>query len=199
MVLILISYYFVQATHCLWAPEGSHLKSHDYRSRGKSHQGKWNPIPWKDWVCRIMKFICMNCWQAALCGEKTQEALRPINFWNPLLYRSYWSCLCKFLKLHPHKTTKSGTVSRNGGVLNTSVREQAHLKNRLKKRSNGRFWKHTKSSHVNACYLSLWKQIDCWLQQTCMSRDSCSFHLPAQNLIKCIYIWLPDIHLKLSK
>lgn len=102
-------------------------------------------------------------------------------------------------QLHLHKTTKSGTVSRNGGVLNTSVREQAHLKNRFKKRSTGRFWKHTKSSHVNACYLSLWKWIECWLQQTCVSRDSCSFHLPAQNLIKCIYIWFPDIHLKLSK
>lgn len=61
-----------------------------------------------------MKCICMRCWQAPLWGEKTQGTLQLFSFWNPFLYTSYWSCHCRFLKLHLHKTTKLDSVSRKG-------------------------------------------------------------------------------------
>lgn len=82
------------------------LKVSGICKRGKPHQASeilTVGIPLKVWVCKIMRCICMRCWQASLWGEKTQETLQLFNFWNPFLYMSCWSCLCKFLELHPIK------------------------------------------------------------------------------------------------
>lgn len=102
-----MSYHFVKVTpHSLWAPEGNHLKSQEYVRGGKPHHASeilTVGIPLKVWVCKTMRCICMRCWQASLWGEKTQETLQLFNFWNPFLYTSCWSCLCKFLELHPIK------------------------------------------------------------------------------------------------
>lgn len=113
-----MSYYFVKVTpYSLWAQEGSHLKSQEYirgESPTKASEILTVGIPLKAWVFKTMKCICMRCWHASLWGEKTQAILQLFSVWNPFLYMSYWSCPCKFLKLHPHKTKKLGAVSRKG-------------------------------------------------------------------------------------
>lgn len=155
-------------------------------------------IPLKVWVLQIMNFICMRYWQASPWGKKTQETLQFFNFWNPFLYTSYWSCLCKFLEQHPHQTTKLDTVSRKEAFwIHQSVNK--HIwKTDLRKGQMEALDKHLKLS-CECLYLSLQKLIYCWLPQSCVSHDSFSFHLPWQNLIKYFYVWLFDMLLKLSE
>lgn len=115
--LIPMPCYFFNVTHSLTWRKSLKVPG-IYRRRGNSHQSKWDPdhvcVPLKVWVCKIIRCICMRCWQASLGGEETQETLQLFNFWNPFLHRSYWSCLCKFLELHPHKTTKWALSAEKG-------------------------------------------------------------------------------------
>ena len=112
-------------------------------------------IPLKVWVWKITRCICMSCWQASLWEKKTPETLQLFNFWNPFLYISCWSCLQISQAASP-QNNKIGHCQQKKSILNTSVRKQAHLKTRLKKRSYGRFEKPTKSSHMNACVYLFW-------------------------------------------
>lgn len=112
-----MSYHFVKVTSyspCTWKNSLKVLGIHKRESLPKASEILTVGIPLKVWVYKIMKCICMRCWQASLWWEKTQETLPLFNFWNPFLCASATGHVCKFLKLHPHKTTKLGTVSRKG-------------------------------------------------------------------------------------
>lgn len=173
--LISMSNYFVKGTHSFWASE-SYLKSQEHIREGsptKANEILKVCIPLKVWVCKIIKCICMRCWQASLWGGKTQETSQLFNFWNTFLYMSYWSCLCKFLKLHSHKT-KLGTVSRKGAFWIHQSGNKPIWKTDLRKGQMGSSRNTLKA--LTWIPVSIWKLIYCWLPQTCISHDSCSFY-----------------------